>query len=502
MLGQGKYKYATGGRVKTHYATGDGVDLGLDDSDTIDTSTDVVGVNPSAYDALLAKYKDVDPDKIAAARADYRAKQQALVDQMSQYAATQKAEKPDKSEMYFRLAQAFLTPGKTGSFGEGLAQAGGVMADYQKDLRAQRRADAAAQLQLGMKQNELLANMSQEDLQALEKQQDKIDTLRLQAELAKIKTSGTTSGMVPELAKYQLYRQKLLDSGVPEDDPQIQQLDDKIKLLTTRAPSAAASSANLYTDDAVTDLANRYILGDASALTGLGRSTGAMARIQNKVSELIRANGGTAEDISRVQQQFKTQQRVLNDFNASTPNSSGGTISAMNTVVGHINHLISAANALERGDNRTFNTVKTMFENEFNEPLPNDINLIAQLVANELEKASSGTAGGVGEREALKNAIASKGANAKLIASAGRTGVGLANEKLKAKRQQWVAAKLPADQFDDFLTEDTKTAIKNLTPAAPPARPANVPATAGYSASRHAWFWKDASGKVVSVAAQ
>ena len=498
MLGQGKYKYAEGGAVKTNYADGDLVDLGSDDADTTDTSTDVVGVKPSAYDALLAKYKDVDPDKIAAARADYRAKQQALVDQMSQYAATQKAEKPDKSEMYFRLAQAFLTPGKTGSFGEGLAQAGGVMADYQKDLRAQRRADAAAQLQLGMKQNELLANMSQEDLQALEKQQDKIDALKLQAELARIKTSGTTSGMVPELAKYQIYRQKLLDSGVPEDDPQIQQLDDKIHILTTRAPTAASTMP--YDDDTVTMLAQRVIAGDRSALTGLGRSTASMAAVQKRVTELLKASGASPEDIIKAQQNLSQQQKVLTGFASSAPSTQGGQIAAMNMLTGHIAILEQAASALNRGDVAAFNRVKTMWEEETNQPLPNNLGLISQLVGDELQKAAVGGAGGVDERKELKSRLYSGGANYNTIKEAADYASHLASQRVGVLKQQWTAVKLPEEEFNAYLTPATQAVLKR--PSAPPARPANVPASAGYSPSQHKWFWKDAQGKIQSAAAQ
>ena len=497
-LGQGKYHYATGGAVKTNYAEGDLVDLGSDDADITDDSSDVVGADSSAYDALLAKYQDVDPKKIAAARADYRAKQQAIIDKMSEYAAAQKAEKPDKSEMYFRLAQAFLTPGKTGSFGEGLAQAGGVMADYQKDLRAQRRADAAAQLQLELKQDELLANMSQDDLQLLEKEQAKTDAARQAIQLARIKAGATTSGMVPELAKYQLYRQKLIDSGVPEDDPRVQQLDDKIELLTTRAPTAA--STNSYNNDAVDMLARRVIAGDKSALTGLGRSQAAMQAIQNRVAALLKESGASPEDIIKAQQTLTQQQKVLTGFASTAANTQGGQIAAMNMLTGHIAILEQAASALQRGDVAAFNRVKSAWEKETNQPLPNNLSLISQLVGDELQKAAVGGVGGVDERKDLKNSLYSSGANYKTIKEAAEYASHLASQRVGVLRQQWNAVKLPDEEFDAYLTPATQAVLSR--PSAPPARPAGVPATAGYSPSQHKWFWKDAKGNVQSAAAK
>lgn len=451
VLGQGKYHYATGGAVKTHYPNGGEVDLSSDDTEDTTSTT----VEPDAYDALLAKYKDVDADAIARARADYRAKQQAIVDQMANYAAAQKAEKPDKSEMYFRLAQAFLTPGKTGSFGEGLANAGGVMADYQKDLRAQRRADAAAQLQLGMKQNELLANMSQEDLQSLEARQAKVDAARQAIELAKIKASGTPTSSISEYAKVALALG--LKQGTPEFQAKVQELWNEAH----RPPVSA--SGNLYSEDAVTDLARRYIAGDASALTGLGRSTGAMARIQNKVSELLRDSGASPQDITAAQQNLKSQQRLLQNFSSSTPSSQGGQVLAMNTLVGHVNTLTKAAEALQRGDVALFNSLKTMWQEQTNQPLPNNLGLISQLVGDELQKAAVGGAGGVEERKDLKAKLYSPGANYNVIKEAADYANHLAAQRIKSLKQQWTAVKLPEEQFNDYLTEDTKELLRAHT---------------------------------------
>jgi len=74
---------------------------------------------------------------------------------------------PSKAEMYFRLAAAFGTPGKTGSFFENLGTAGNVMAQYQKEEREAKKAGAASKLQLGLEAQKMRMAGAKEDLTTL-----------------------------------------------------------------------------------------------------------------------------------------------------------------------------------------------------------------------------------------------------------------------------------------------------------------------------------------------
>lgn len=74
---------------------------------------------------------------------------------------------PSKAEMYFRLAAAFGTPGKTGSFFENLGAAGNVMAQYQKEEREAKKASRASKLQLGLEGQKMRMAGAKEDLTTL-----------------------------------------------------------------------------------------------------------------------------------------------------------------------------------------------------------------------------------------------------------------------------------------------------------------------------------------------
>lgn len=67
---------------------------------------------------------------------------------MQKYAESSAAPGMSKAELYWRLASAFADPGKTGSFGEGLGNAAGAAADYEKGKRESAAAQSAAQRQL------------------------------------------------------------------------------------------------------------------------------------------------------------------------------------------------------------------------------------------------------------------------------------------------------------------------------------------------------------------
>ena len=74
-------------------------------------------------------------DPVAAARERYDAASQRL--RAAAMAGMQETPKgPSESEKYFRLASAFLDPGKTGSFGEAAGRAAAAMGDYNREKRA------------------------------------------------------------------------------------------------------------------------------------------------------------------------------------------------------------------------------------------------------------------------------------------------------------------------------------------------------------------------------
>lgn len=100
------------------------------------------------YDLVQRYLMQEDPYKsrLESALARRQKGTESLRDLYTKTLETKGEEGPSKSELYFRLAQAFLDPGKTGAFTESLGRAGGVAAEYGKEQRLARRQLAADRL--------------------------------------------------------------------------------------------------------------------------------------------------------------------------------------------------------------------------------------------------------------------------------------------------------------------------------------------------------------------
>lgn len=81
----------------------------------------------------------------------------------------QPSAEPSKAELYFKLAQAFLDPGKTGAFTESLGRAGGIGAEYMKEQRLARRQGAADRLKAQTGLTELEAEAAGEEADVYQK---------------------------------------------------------------------------------------------------------------------------------------------------------------------------------------------------------------------------------------------------------------------------------------------------------------------------------------------
>ena len=125
---------------------------------------------PEQLLAMLQKYQGGEgtyATELAAARKKSEAETQAFQDLLKQAMETKTESGPSKAEMYFRLAAAFGTPGKTGSFFENLGQAGSVMAQYSKEEREAAKASRAQRLQLGLQAQQARMAGAKEDLGTL-----------------------------------------------------------------------------------------------------------------------------------------------------------------------------------------------------------------------------------------------------------------------------------------------------------------------------------------------
>lgn len=114
----------------------------------IDTAVDPVGLQH-----MLARYQGSDQSQYAESLKEAQAratKESEAFNALLERSMQSQSQGPSKSEMYFRLAAAFGAPTKTGSFGESLTNASGVMAEHKKAEREASLADMARRQGLGL----------------------------------------------------------------------------------------------------------------------------------------------------------------------------------------------------------------------------------------------------------------------------------------------------------------------------------------------------------------
>ena len=128
-------------------------------------------VSPAATDlmGMLQKYLGTESTygpELSAARKRVTAENAAFADMINN-AMKGDTTKPDKTEMYFRLAAAFGAPTRTGHFAENLGLVGKELGEYSKDVRAAKKAERQMQLQLGIEAQKLKTQAARDELTTL-----------------------------------------------------------------------------------------------------------------------------------------------------------------------------------------------------------------------------------------------------------------------------------------------------------------------------------------------
>ncbi len=119
---------------------------------------------------LLSKYDSGESSyarEIAAARGALTRETESFNQMLQRAIEAQGEGGPSKAETYFRLAAAFGTPTKTGSFFESLGEVGKTLSQLQKEERESKRALQATKLQLGLKGQEAKIAAAREDITSL-----------------------------------------------------------------------------------------------------------------------------------------------------------------------------------------------------------------------------------------------------------------------------------------------------------------------------------------------
>jgi hypothetical protein len=261
-------------------------------------------------------------DPVAAARERYEAASQRL--RAAAMAGMQKAPKgPSESEKYFRLASAFLDPGKTGSFGEAAGRAAAAMGDYNREKRAaendslaERRTFASqlAELDLGAANTNLETEMT---MQARRDAANSPQGAFGKQAMDEGHAFGTPSyyARVKELQELDMeYKERALTS------------------LESSRRSLAESRDNAPTlSDAALDLAvDQYLAGDTTAATGYSRSPAMKVLFTNRLAERATKRGMDGADIAAATAAFQGDKAGFRTLGTRAANADMAVTEALN----------------------------------------------------------------------------------------------------------------------------------------------------------------------------
>jgi hypothetical protein len=224
-------------------------------------SVKLSGLNlPEGLAEMLSKYTGGESNygtELASARTRAETESKSFNDMLEKALAGTKEEAPSKAEMYFRLAAAFGKPTKTGHFAESLGNVGEVLGEQAKEERAQRKAERALKLQLGLKGQEARMAAAKEDVTALR---------GLAGEEMKDKRAIATELLKQHIA-----------SGEPKSSAGKQAQDEGLKPGTTEFKERVAKISELNIERANTAI--------TSALAGMSVAQ-ANLTLQNRKFEL------------------------------------------------------------------------------------------------------------------------------------------------------------------------------------------------------------------------
>lgn len=218
-----------------------------------------------------------------------------------------------------------------------------------------------------------------------------------------------------------------------------------------------ALGGSALSSDAVTSIAERYLAGDKSALSGLGFGSAGSANrvaVQNKIAELMKASGETPAEVSS---RLATFDKTAKAF---ATGQQGNAVRSFSVLLSHFDTLKKLYAALNSGDTRAVNAIKNTFETEFGFAAPTNISAARQLIGDEIIKAVTGAAGALGDRETAQQTISGSSSPEQILGSPGNPGLidtysELAVGQLRGLRQQYQSGTELAD-FDKLLSPDAK----------------------------------------------
>ena len=225
-------------------------------------------------------------------------------------------------------------------------------------------------------------------------------------------------------------------------------------------PSIPVAPGEVKTETATTsavrpvdtnDRIDKYVLdmlhGDAGR-PGFGKSgfnTAEKSAIERRLPELESLTG------LKFDPNLYTNRQALNkEYTKVTPNSAGGIMQQANRAIPHMDEYAEAASRVDNTQNQIWNKYKNEFKTITGGVPASDVDALRGVVGAEVEKAIGGGKG-VQERLAFEKEFDAARKTPQQLRSIIQKYQGLIAEQLSGLKQNWVANKLPEEDFNNKM---------------------------------------------------
>jgi hypothetical protein len=285
-------------------------------------------------------------------------------------------------------------------------------------------------------------------------------------------------------------------AGLPTNRGQVYQQDMLTNKIDTIEGSVTPASAG-GGGEAGVDFLDKNAQAMAAALylkTGTlpplgGGKNAALAKANIMNMAALMNQGKSPEDaatsVFQNKQNRAAEQQAMKTFAGGIE---GRTKRSMNTATDHLFTLEEAGMALDNGDIRLFNSIGNRINKELGVAAPTSFDAVKKIVAGEIVKATTGSAGALGDRQEVEQSIMSANSPKQLLEGINYYKKLMAGQ-LNSLELQWeTGTNRSKDEFRQGLSKRTLTLLEPIQSAKPaPQKVTAVAVPAGVSVDPVTW---------------
>lgn len=234
--------------------------------------------------------------------------------------------------------------------------------------------------------------------------------------------------------------------------------------LELRRTLGGTGGNDMLTPDA--QLMMAQVFNQTGTLPTLGAGKNASLMKANIINMAQQLQGGVdpvtaARNVITNKQNTDAQKFALRNFNTGQV---GNTTRSLNVAMSHLDTLEKASLALRNGDIRAFNSIGNTIQREIGAPAPTNFDAVKKIVAGELVKATTGSAGALGDRQEVERSINSANSEAQLLDAIAKYKELIAGQLGGLETQYTSSTLRPAEEFRAKLLPATRNILNSVLP--------------------------------------